>query len=61
VDQVNGFAHLAKTRMSAPTILLQDRMTPYISTACEHEEHTVAVLDLERLLLSPEIRQFDDT
>jgi purine-binding chemotaxis protein CheW len=60
VDQVNGFARLSKARLEAPAIPVQDKVTPYISAVCEHEEHIVAVLDLERLLLSPEVCQFDE-
>jgi purine-binding chemotaxis protein CheW len=60
VDQVNGFARLSKARLEAPAIPVQDKVTPYISAVGEHEEHIVAVLDLERLLLSPEVSQFDE-
>jgi purine-binding chemotaxis protein CheW len=60
VDQVNGFARFSKARLETPAIPVQDKITPYISAVCEHEEHIVAVLDLERLLLSPEVCQFDE-
>jgi purine-binding chemotaxis protein CheW len=60
VDQINGFARLSRAHLEALTIPVQDKVTPYISAVCEHEEHIVAVLDLERLLLSPEVCQFDE-
>jgi purine-binding chemotaxis protein CheW len=60
VDQINGFARLSRAHLEALTIPVQDKVTPYISAVCEHEEHIVTVLDLERLLLSPEVCQFDE-
>jgi purine-binding chemotaxis protein CheW len=59
VDQVKGFVRLPKTSLQTPTTPLQDKAAPYISGVCEHDEQALAVFDLERFLLSPEIRQFE--
>jgi purine-binding chemotaxis protein CheW len=59
VDQVKGFVRLPKTSLQTPTTPLKDKAAPYISAVCEHDEQALAVFDLERFLLSPEIRQFE--
>jgi purine-binding chemotaxis protein CheW len=60
VDQVNGFARLSKAHMDVSIAPLRNKVTAYVSAVCEHDEQTVAVLDLERFLLSPEICQFNE-
>jgi chemotaxis signal transduction protein len=32
---------------------------PYLNGVYDHENHVVAVFDLERFLLSPEVRRFE--
>lgn len=59
VDQINRIANL-----EAPKILPEDappemKLAPFLRGSCEHNEALLAVLDLERLLHSHEVRQFE--
>lgn len=59
VDQVMGIIPLTTSRLALPTTVSNHRAAPYLAGAYEHDQHICAVFDLERLLLSPEIRQFE--
>jgi purine-binding chemotaxis protein CheW len=59
VDQVRGFVQLPKAHLHTPTLPTEDKVAPYLTGVCEHDNQTLAVFDLERFLLSPEIRQFE--
>jgi len=59
VDQVMGIAPLSKTRMETPAAPPGNKVVPYLHGAYEYEDQVCAVFDLERLLLSPEVRQFE--
>jgi purine-binding chemotaxis protein CheW len=59
VDQVMGIAPLSKTRMETPAATPGNKVVPYLDGAYEYEDQVCAVFDLERLLLSPEVRQFE--
>jgi purine-binding chemotaxis protein CheW len=59
VDRVSGIRYLAVDRIGAPTAPIEDRVTPYLRGVYEHDGHLLVILNLERLLLSPEMRQFE--
>jgi purine-binding chemotaxis protein CheW len=59
VDQVMGIAPLSKTRMETLAAPPGNKVMPYLQGAYEYEDQMCAVFDLERLLLSPEVRQFE--
>jgi purine-binding chemotaxis protein CheW len=59
VDQVMGIVSLAPTDLDTPTALAHDKAAPYLTGVYEHEGQVCAVFDLERFLLSPEVRQFE--
>ena len=59
VDQVMGIAPLSKARMETPAAPPGNKVVPYLQGAYEYEDQVCAVFDLERLLLSPEVRQFE--
>jgi len=59
VDQVLGIVPLSTARPDVPTAPTYGKAAPYLSGTCEHGGQVVAVFDLERLLQSPEVRQFE--
>jgi purine-binding chemotaxis protein CheW len=59
VDQVKGFVQLPKTSVQTPAAPAEDKVAPYLAGVCEYADQTLAVFDLERLLRSPEVRQFE--
>jgi purine-binding chemotaxis protein CheW len=59
VDQLNGIGYLAEDRIGPPHGPIEDQVTPYLRGVYEHEERLLVVLDLDGLLLSPEMRQFE--
>jgi purine-binding chemotaxis protein CheW len=59
VDQVKGFVQLPRTSVQTTALSLEDKVAPYLTGVCEYGDQTLAVLDLERFLLSPEVRQFE--
>lgn len=58
VDQVSGIRHLDVGRISEPTAPIDDQVAPYLRGVYEHDGQLLVVLDFDRLLLSPEMRQF---
>jgi len=59
VDRVNGIRYLSADRIGEPTAPIEDQVTPYLDGVYEHDEHLLVVLNLDRLLLSPEMQQFE--
>ena len=59
VDQVNGIRYLAVDRIVTPGALIEDRIAPYLRGVYEHDGRLLVVLNMERLLLSPEMHQFE--
>ena len=59
VDRVSGIRYLSANRIGAPTAPIEDRVTPCLHGVYEHDGRLLVVLNLERLLLSPEMRQFE--
>src|SRR5215510_9504498 len=59
VDQVMGIVPLSTTRLDASTAPPPGKAAPYLGGVYEHGNQVVAVFDLERFLLSPEVRQFE--
>jgi purine-binding chemotaxis protein CheW len=58
VDRVNEIRYLSLDRIGAPAGPIADQVTPYLRGVYEHDGRLLAVLDFDRLLLSPEMRQF---
>ncbi|MBM3226647.1 MAG: hypothetical protein FJZ47_23020 [Candidatus Tectomicrobia bacterium] len=58
VDHIIGIAPLTGVRMALPEVLYTDTMVPYIRGIYEQQAQALALFDLERFLLSPELRQF---
>jgi len=59
VDQVMGIVPLSTIHLEASTTPTPGNAASYLSGVYEHEGQVVAVFDLERFLLSPEVRQFE--
>jgi purine-binding chemotaxis protein CheW len=60
VDSVDQIATVPLDSVRAPTSPLEGALAAFLAGACHVGPRFVAVLDLDRLLRSPEIRQFDD-
>jgi len=59
VDEIKGICSVPGDRVEAPASPLDDRVTTYLRGITKHKGRLLAVLDLDRLLLSPEMRQFE--
>jgi purine-binding chemotaxis protein CheW len=59
VDQVNGMLNVAPGGVEPPAGPIDTTLAPYLLGLCEHKKDLVAVLELELLLASPEMRQFE--
>jgi chemotaxis signal transduction protein len=59
VDQVMGIVPLSTTYLDASAVSMSGNAAPYLNGVYDHENHVVAVFDLERFLLSPEVRRFE--
>jgi len=59
VEQVKGIRSLPSDRIRTPTSPIEDRITPYVRGVLEHAGRLLVVLDLDRLLLSNEMQQFE--
>lgn len=59
VDGIHGVAGISGERLAPPTAPVADRLAPYLRGVTEHQERVLAVLDLETLLLSEEVRRFE--
>ncbi len=60
VDTVEQIVALADEDIRPPTSPLEGRLAPYLSGVSLVGDRVVAVIDVERLLRSPEIRQFEE-
>src|SRR5262249_10077058 len=59
VDQVRGIRSLPEQGIAAPSTPVEDRVAPYLRGVAEADGRLLVLLDLDRLLLSPEMRQFE--
>lgn len=57
IDRVHGLVGLGE--LGSPTAEVTDRVAPFLAGVAEHEDRLVAVLDVERLFASPEVRRFE--
>jgi len=60
VDDVLQILEVSRQEVRAPGSGLEGALAPYLTGLFALEQRTVAVLDLDRLLRSPLIRQFDE-
>lgn len=60
VDAIDQIASVPLDDVRPPASPLAGALADFLTGACHVAERFVAVLDVERLLRSPEIRQFDD-
>ena len=60
VDAVDRIVTVDTGAISAPASPLEGPLAPYLRGVCEIGDRLVAVLDLDRLLRSSDIRQFDE-
>ena len=61
VDAVDGIVTVDHEAIHPPASTLEGVLAPFLSGMAAVGDQLVAVLDLDRLLRSPDIRQFDDT
>ncbi len=59
VDQVKQILNVSKNRIGTPTAPILDNVVPFLRGVYEHDDQLLLVLDLERFLRLPEIRQFE--
>ena len=59
VDGVDRIVSVSPDQITPPESPLEGPLAPYLTGLCEIEERRVAVLDLNQLLRSAEIRQFE--
>jgi len=59
VDRVEGIRSLTPPASGAAVSVGHDRVRPYIQGVSEYNGRRVVFLNLDRLLLSPQMRQFD--
>lgn len=60
VDGVDRIATLQAGDITPPAAPLEGPLAPYLDGVCSVGERLVAVLDLDRLLRCPDLRQFDE-
>lgn len=59
VDRVNGVRFLPADQIKPPAAPMEGRVASYLRGVLEYEGHLLVILDLDRLLLSSEMRQFE--
>ncbi len=59
VDRVSGIAGLRVNAIGAPTAPIEDQIAPYLRGVYEQSGRLLVVLDLNKLLLSTEMQQFE--
>lgn len=59
VDLVSDIRYLPVDQIVAPTAPIEDRVALYLHGVYEQDGHLLAVLNLDRLLLSPEMWRFE--
>jgi purine-binding chemotaxis protein CheW len=60
VDAVDRIVTLRPEDITPPASPLEGALAPYLTGVCRLGERLVAVLDLDRLLRSPDLRQFEE-
>jgi purine-binding chemotaxis protein CheW len=60
VDGIDRIVTLDRDAIRPPASPLEGPLAPFLAGVCVADERLVAVLDLGRLLRSPDIRQFED-
>ena len=60
VDAVDRIVTLQAEDVKAPASSLEGPLAPFVSGVCAIGDRLVAVLDVDHLLRSPDIRQFDE-
>jgi chemotaxis signal transduction protein len=58
VDRVGGIFDLPEEQIRSPSAPIDDKISAYMRGVSDYRERLFVVLDLNRLLLSPEIQQF---
>jgi len=59
VEKVKGIRFVSENRITAPPSTFENRLTPYMRGVAEIDGRLVVLLDLDRLLLSAEMRQVE--
>jgi len=59
VDRVSGIRFLAVEEITAPTAAIEDQVAPYLRGVYEDNGRLLVVLNLDKLLLSSEMQQFE--
>ncbi|MBL8797647.1 MAG: chemotaxis protein CheW [Planctomycetia bacterium] len=59
VERVRGIRSLSAGRIRAPASPIEDAIAPFVRGVLEHADRLLVVLDLDRLLLSREMQQFE--
>ncbi len=59
VDRVIGIRHLATENVQPTSTLATGASTNFLNRVVEHDHHQIAVLDVNRVLASPEMREFE--
>jgi chemotaxis signal transduction protein len=59
VDKVNGVTHLYPDRIASPKLTLHGRLTQFVSGVFSEGGRSLLALDIQKLLQSPELRQFE--
>ena len=60
VDSVERIVTLPAENITPPASPLEGPLTPYLTGVCTVGDRLVAVLDIDRLLRAPDIRQFEE-
>lgn len=59
VSDIAGMTQLSAATIRATTAPIEDAVAPYLAGVVEHQGQVVSILDLERLLSSPEFCSFE--
>jgi purine-binding chemotaxis protein CheW len=59
VDRVSDIRYLSVDQIVVPTAPIEDQVAPYLHGVYEGDGRLLVVLNLDRLLLSPEMQQFE--
>jgi purine-binding chemotaxis protein CheW len=59
VDRVDQIANLPAGDVQLPVSPIEGALAPYLAGVCRNDDRLVTVLDFDRFLRSPEIRQFE--
>lgn len=60
VDAVDRIVSLRSAEIAPPASPLEGPLTPFLTGVCTVNDRLIAVLDIDRLLRSPDIRQFEE-